>query len=100
MISYEDLVEIARICLEQARKAERAAVKNELEHIARGYQMRAASMRHGVPSPMSQILDLPNRLAAARWPLRGNCGLGCSVSRRRTASKSARPDHYASGALA
>jgi hypothetical protein len=47
MISYEDLVEIARICLEQARKAERAAVKNELEHIARGYQMRAASMRRG-----------------------------------------------------
>jgi hypothetical protein len=47
MISYEDLVEIARICLEQARKSDRAAVKNELEHIARGYQMRAASMRQG-----------------------------------------------------
>jgi hypothetical protein len=47
MISYEDLVEIARICLEQARKSERLAVEKELEHIARGYQMRAASMRGG-----------------------------------------------------
>jgi hypothetical protein len=46
MIGYEDLVEIARICLEQARKAGRAAVKNELEY-TRGYQLRAASMRHG-----------------------------------------------------
>jgi hypothetical protein len=43
----DDLVEIARIYLEQARKSERPAVKSELEHIARGYQMRAASMRHG-----------------------------------------------------
>jgi hypothetical protein len=47
MIDYEDLVEIARLCFEQAQKSERAAVKDELEHIARGYQLRAASMRHG-----------------------------------------------------
>jgi hypothetical protein len=47
MINYDDLVEIGRICLEQARKSDRAGVKNEPEHIARGYQMRAASMRHG-----------------------------------------------------
>jgi hypothetical protein len=46
-MNYDDLVEIARICLAQARRAERVAVQSELEHIARGYQMRAASMRHG-----------------------------------------------------
>jgi len=61
MISYEDLVEIARVCLEQARKSERAAVKSELEHIARGYQMRAASMRHGRIPDIGTIGNPPER---------------------------------------
>jgi hypothetical protein len=67
MISYDDLVEIARICLEQARKAERAAVKNELEHIARGYQMRAASMRHGQIPDIGEHGKEPSRAPCLKY---------------------------------
>jgi hypothetical protein len=47
MDTYGDLVELARICLKQAREAENASVSAELRHMAKGYQVRAATMDHG-----------------------------------------------------
>jgi hypothetical protein len=47
MQTYGDLVELARICLKQAREAKNAFVSAELRHMAKGYQVRAATMDHG-----------------------------------------------------
>jgi hypothetical protein len=47
MQSYDTLVELARICLKQAREAKNPLVSTELTHLAKGYQMRAASMNNG-----------------------------------------------------
>ena len=47
MQAYEDLVELARICLMQAREAKSGLVSAELRHMARGYQVRAATMNNG-----------------------------------------------------
>ena len=47
MQTHEDLVEIARICLNQARAAENPSVSAEFMRLAKGYQMRAASMVGG-----------------------------------------------------
>jgi hypothetical protein len=47
MRSYDDLVELARICLRQAREAKTPSVSAELRHLATGYQIRAASMDDG-----------------------------------------------------
>jgi hypothetical protein len=43
----EDLVELARVCLKQARVSKNLAVVAELTHLAKGYQVRAASMDNG-----------------------------------------------------
>jgi hypothetical protein len=43
---YEDLVELARICLRQAREKS-GFVSAELRHVAKGYQVRAATMNNG-----------------------------------------------------
>jgi hypothetical protein len=45
--TYNDLVELARICLKQAREAKSAFVSDELTHVAKGYQVRAATMNQG-----------------------------------------------------
>jgi hypothetical protein len=47
MQTYADLVELARICLKQAREANNPIVSAELKHLAKGYQLRAASMDNG-----------------------------------------------------
>jgi hypothetical protein len=47
MQTYDTLVELARICLKQAREAKDPLVSTELTHLAKGYQMRAASMNNG-----------------------------------------------------
>jgi hypothetical protein len=47
MQTYDDLVEIARVCLKQARAAENPSVSAEFMRLAKGYQMRAASMVGG-----------------------------------------------------
>ena len=58
MTSYDDLVELARICIKQAQEAKRAEISKELTLVARGYQMRAASMKHGeFPDIGEAILD-------------------------------------------
>ena len=44
MRSYDDLVELARICLRQAREAKNPSVSAEFMRLAKGYQIRAASM--------------------------------------------------------
>jgi hypothetical protein len=46
MQTYNDLVELARICLKQSREAKSAFVSAELAHVAKGYQVRA-TMNHG-----------------------------------------------------
>jgi hypothetical protein len=47
MQTYGDLVELARICLKQAREAKNALVSAELRLMAKRYQVRAATMDHG-----------------------------------------------------
>jgi hypothetical protein len=47
MQANEDLVELARICLKQAREAKSGFVSAELGHAAKGYQVRAATMNNG-----------------------------------------------------
>jgi hypothetical protein len=44
---YNELVELARICLKQAREAKNLSVSAELMHLAKGCQIRAASMDNG-----------------------------------------------------
>jgi hypothetical protein len=47
MHTYGDLVELARICLKRSHEAKNAVVSAELRHMAKGYQVRAATMDHG-----------------------------------------------------
>jgi hypothetical protein len=47
MQTREDLVELARACLKQARVSKNSVVVAEFTHLAKGYQMRAASMDNG-----------------------------------------------------
>jgi len=42
--TYDNLVELARLCLKQARKAKNPSVSAEFMHLAKGYQIRAAAM--------------------------------------------------------
>ena len=44
MQAYRDLVELARICLKQAREATIPSVRDELNRMAREYQQRAAKL--------------------------------------------------------
>jgi hypothetical protein len=47
MQTRDDLVELARVCLRQARESKNPAVVAELIHLAKGYQIRAASLNDG-----------------------------------------------------
>jgi len=47
MQTYDNLVELARLCLKQAHEAKNSFVSAEFKHLAKGYQMRAASMNNG-----------------------------------------------------
>ena len=47
MQTYDVLVELARICLEQSRESKNPFVSAELKHVAKGYQLRAAAMNNG-----------------------------------------------------
>jgi hypothetical protein len=63
MTGYDDLVELARICFKQAREAIRPNVAAELRLVARGYLMRAASMRHGeLPDIGESLSDDPEEI--------------------------------------
>ncbi len=56
MQTWDDLVELARACLKQARESKNPAVVAELTHLAKGYQMRAASMDNGkIPDIGEQV---------------------------------------------
>jgi hypothetical protein len=56
MQTREDLVELARACLKQARVSEKPVVVAELTRLAKGYQMRAASMDNGkIPDIGEQV---------------------------------------------
>jgi hypothetical protein len=58
MQSYDELVELARICLKQAREAKNPSVSAELRHLAKGYQIRAASMNNGRLPDIGELPDL------------------------------------------
>ena len=45
--TYNDLVELARICIEQARATTARDVARELRRMAKEYQKRAAQMNGG-----------------------------------------------------
>ena len=60
MQTYDDLVEIARICLKQARATKNESVSAEFLHLAKGYQMRAASLASGKPPDIGEN-DPPER---------------------------------------
>jgi hypothetical protein len=47
MPTYNDLVELARICLRQARLTANPAVADELRQMAKDYQRRAAVLNGG-----------------------------------------------------
>lgn len=47
MQTREDLVELARACLKQAGASKNPVVVAELTRLAKGYQMRAATMDNG-----------------------------------------------------
>ena len=47
MHTRDDLVELACVCLKQAHELKNPVVVAELTHLAKGYQMRAASMDRG-----------------------------------------------------
>jgi hypothetical protein len=46
-VSYNDLTELARLCLRQANTARTPAVANELRRMAEEYQARAAALMGG-----------------------------------------------------
>ena len=51
MESYDDLIELARICRQQAREAKAKNVAGELMRMAKEYEKRAASLCSGPSSP-------------------------------------------------
>ena len=44
---YDELVELAKICIEQARSTHKQDVASELRRMAREYQYRAATLDDG-----------------------------------------------------
>jgi hypothetical protein len=60
MPTYNDLVELARICLRQARQTASPAVADELRQMARDYQRRAAVL-NGEAAPDTAEDELRSR---------------------------------------
>jgi hypothetical protein len=58
MRSYDELLELARICVKQARKVKNPSVGAELRQLARGYQIRAASMNNGRLPDIGELPDV------------------------------------------
>jgi hypothetical protein len=66
-VSYDDLIELARLCLEQAAATSNPAVAAELGRLANDYQARAAALSGGRPldiaaayeaaAPTTQVLQ-------------------------------------------
>jgi hypothetical protein len=51
MESYDDLIELARICREQARAAKAKNVAAELRRMSKEYEKRAASLCSSASAP-------------------------------------------------
>jgi hypothetical protein len=49
---------LARICAKQAREAKNPSVSAEFSHLARGYQIRAASMNKGRLPDIGELPDI------------------------------------------
>lgn len=52
MPTYQDLAELANICLRQARLAKSRSVAAELRRMAKEYQKRAAAFNSGKRPPL------------------------------------------------
>lgn len=65
MQSYDDLVQLARICARQAENAPEAAVREELLRLAAEYRQRAAGLRHGVLSSPTEETRVRAELASS-----------------------------------
>ena len=63
MQTRDDLVELARACLKQARESKNPVVVAELTHLAKGYQIRAAAMDNG------RLPDIGEHAAPDRGPV-------------------------------
>jgi hypothetical protein len=63
MQTRDDLVELARACLKQARESKNPVVVAELTHLAKGYQIRAAAMDNG------KLPDIGEQAAPDRGPV-------------------------------
>jgi hypothetical protein len=64
MQTRDDLVELARACLKQARESKNPVVVAELTHLAKGYQVRAAAMDNG------KLPDIGEQAAPDRGPVK------------------------------
>jgi hypothetical protein len=71
MPTYDDLIELAEICLKQARAAKSRAVAAELRRMAKEYQKRAAEPDQAAVQPAPQISQ-----AAYRHPSVSACWTG------------------------
>jgi hypothetical protein len=59
-VSYNDLTELARLCLRQANTARTPAVANELRRMAEEYQARAAALMGGQLPDIGERAPLPS----------------------------------------
>jgi hypothetical protein len=62
-VSYNDLTELARLCLRQANTARTPAVANELRRMAEDYQARAAALMGadiGERAPLPSTFEAPS----------------------------------------
>jgi hypothetical protein len=50
-VSYDDLIELARLCLKQAASTSNPAAAAELRHMASEYQARAEALANEAPVP-------------------------------------------------
>jgi hypothetical protein len=64
-VSYDDLIELARLCLRQAAATSNAAAAAELRQMASEYQARAAALREAPMHDTVAILASSSQAAPA-----------------------------------
>ena len=71
MSTYDDLVELAEICLRQARAAKSRAVAAELRRTAKEYQKRAVELNSGITCPVTSRDETELRMPSSRGTSEG-----------------------------
>jgi hypothetical protein len=66
MNTFADLVQLARICMRQARIAQSRDVADVLRQMAAEYQDKAAKLRDGAVPDIGELPDIEDRLPDAR----------------------------------